>query len=145
MLIEIFVIVLLIIAIGHYVINRPKTIYGTIDYTDTSIPGSSDISIKAKPINYVYNTIYANGIGAADPAGTVTCPTATGVNLIGDNKNYCVFNNWGDVVSYCNTDKNCQGYVRINDVYQVANKWETNNVKNGALVLKQIDTKSLLM
>lgn len=138
----IVVIILIIIAIGYYILNKPRTIYRNIDYGPDE--KSEDISIKSKPINYSYNTIYPSGIWAIDPAGTVTCPNAPGVNLVGDNKNYCIFDNRGDVINYCNAEKDCQGYVHINDVYQVATKWGTDNDKNGELVLKQIDVKSMI-
>ena len=51
------------------------------------------------------------------PVGTYKCPTATNVNITGDNgnyKNYCIFDKPSakdDVRKWCDSDDNCSGYL----------------------------------
>ena len=135
----IIVIILIIIAIGYYLLTRPKTVYLSSSNSDNSNDiNSTDISISAKPINYVYNTIYSSGIWADDAPGSVICPGKS------NNPQYCIFDSRDAAINYCNSDKDCQGFVHSGDKYQISKKWKSNKSVNGELVLKQIDTAMLM-
>jgi len=73
------------------------------------------------------------------PGGIYKCPTATNVNITGDNgnyKNYCVFDKTtakDDVRKWCDSDDNCGGYLqRSNPTQYVALPLDSRIIGNTA-------------